>query len=175
MARAPKQRRLHHIQRPESRKFKGWVVQITRGGVATVRRFSDTRWGGREGALRAALRERDRLLRALPPPVLVKVRGTRNTTGVIGVQLVRRLSRRGRVLRAYVATFIWPPRSRHQHQKTFSVQKHGVRRARELAIAERRAALARTAQYERRCLQERERRERARGTEARADAYSLAQ
>lgn len=136
-------------------------MQITRGRVATVRRFSDSRWGGRQAARSAALRERDRLLRALPPPVLLKIQGTRNTTGVIGVQLVRRLSRRGRVLRAYVATFVWPPRSRHQHQKTFSVQKYGARRARALAIAERRAALGRTAAYERRRLLERERQERA--------------
>jgi hypothetical protein len=123
MARTHDGRRLHHLYRPGSQHFKGWVVQITRKRAATVRRFPDTRWGGEEGALRAALRERDRLLRALPPPVLAKIQSARNKTGVIGVQVVRRRTKRGTVLRFYVATFIWPPRSRHQVQKTFSVQK----------------------------------------------------
>ena len=104
-----------------------------------------------------ALAYRDRMLRALPPPVLAKLKHSRNSTGVVGVHVVTRRGRGGALLSYYVGTWVWPPRSRHQRSKYFSVQKYGKRKARALAVEARLEALRRTAEEERRLLLEEQR------------------
>jgi hypothetical protein len=141
----------HNLQRQDHRGFAGWVVRIwRRGRLVGYGYFSDLQHGGRRRALAKALAYRDDLLRALPPPALAKTTWSRNTTGVVGLSVQNKLGAGGARLRYYVASWVWPPRSRYQVRKTFSAQKYGERRARALAVEARLAGLARAAEAEKR-------------------------
>ena len=102
--------------------------------------FRDARYGGREAALRAALKRRDELEAHLPPPSRIKRRFKRNTTGVVGVEeIVRR--RNGRIRRYYCAS--WRERDGRPKTRTFSAALYGEARAWELAVRARREAVRR--------------------------------
>jgi hypothetical protein len=147
--------RLCNIQRNEHHGFSGWAVRVKRGGrMVHQRYFSDRRFGGKRQALARALKDRDAVLRKLPRSH-PKQRSVSNKTGVVGVFVTRRLSRRRakgkrRVLRYYEANWMWPPGSRRQVQRSFSWTKYGREEAWRLAVEARRAALRRIAQEERR-------------------------
>lgn len=126
------------IRRYEHNYFKGWMVAIKRRGRRWVRYFSD-RPDGRRDALRRARQHRDALLQQLPPPTKVKRTYVRNTTGEIGVALVRDVMRSGKVGWRYVAQ--WPTREGGRAKKTFSVALYGKSKARQLAIDARRQGL----------------------------------
>jgi hypothetical protein len=79
--------------------------------------FSDKPHGRLE-ALRRARQYRDALLRRLPPATKVKRTYVRNTTGKIGVALVKDRTRSGSVIWRYVAQ--WPTRECGRAKATFS-------------------------------------------------------
>lgn len=126
------------IKRYEHNYFTGWVVATKRGGTRYVKYFSD-RPGGSAAALRRARRFRDDLLRRLPPATKVKRTYSLNTTGVVGVALVRERTRAGNLMERYAATWPGPPGSRRK--ATFSIGRHGKARAKSLAIQARRDGL----------------------------------
>jgi hypothetical protein len=127
------------IRRYEHNHFRGWVVATKRRGRRWVRYFSD-KPRGRLAALRAARALRKQLLATLPPPRKVKTRYVLNTTGVIGVALVKERTRAGRPFLRYTAS--WPRPDGRTGRATFSVAKHGRVRARQLAILARTQGLA---------------------------------
>ena len=127
------------IRRYEHNYFCGWVFATKRRGRRWVKYFSDEPHG-RSEALRRARMYRDALLRTLPPASKVKRTYVRNTTGEVGVALVKDRTRSGRVIWRYVAQ--WPTREGGRGKATFSVALYGKRRARQLAIDARRRGLA---------------------------------
>jgi hypothetical protein len=104
-----------------------------------VKYFSD-RPHGRLEALRRARKYRDALLTQLPPATKMKRTYVRNTTGEIGVALVKDRTRSGRVILRYVAQ--WPTREGGRAKATFSVALYGKTKARQLAIDARRKGVA---------------------------------
>jgi hypothetical protein len=114
----------HLILRYEHNYFRGWRVRAKRRGRCFTRYFSDRPQGRRE-ALRAARVFRDKLLARLPPPTKIKFKRTdiRNTTGVIGVALVKERTRSGRWFVRYVAS--WPKRNGERGKATFSLGLYG--------------------------------------------------
>jgi len=104
-----------------------------------VKYFSD-RPHGRVEALRRAREYRRELLEQLPLATKVKRTYIRNTTGEIGVALVKDITRSGKTIWRYVAQ--WPTRDGGRAKAAFSVGLYGKRRARQLAIDARRKGLA---------------------------------
>lgn len=127
------------IRRYEHNHFRGWVVAAKRRGKRWVEYFSDRPHGRREALCRAR-RYRDSLLKQLPPATKVKRTYIRNTTGEIGVALVKDRTRAGSVIWRYVAQ--WPTREGARAKATFSVGLYGKQEARRRAIAARRGGLA---------------------------------
>ena len=126
------------IRRIDHNYFHGWAVAIKRGGHRQSKYFSD-RPGGRAAALRRARSYRDALVTILPPPVKVKTKLVTNTTGVVGVALVRERSRAGTPTDRYVAFL--PNADRTRGKRSFSLAKYGKQRAFDLAVAARRRAV----------------------------------
>ena len=75
----------------------------------------------------------------LPRSTKIKSTDIRNTTGVIGVALVKERTRSGKLLVRYVAS--WPERNGKRGKATFSVGLYGAKEAFRLAVAARRAGL----------------------------------
>lgn len=127
------------IRRYDHHYFRGWVFATKRRGRRWVKYFSDKPHGRLE-ALRQARKYRDALLPHLPPATKVKRTYVRNTTGEIGVALVKDRTRSGRVILRYVAQ--WPTREGLRAKATFSVALYGKLKARQLAVNARRRGLA---------------------------------
>lgn len=135
-----KLRNCRNVLRYEHHHFRGWVVALKRGGkVLDVQYFKDGR-GGPEASRHRAIRYRDQAVRRLPPPVKLKTRYSKNTTGVIGVSFVRQRTRAGNLASYYVAS--WREEGRNR-KRSFSVSKYGKRRAFGLAVEARREAVER--------------------------------
>jgi len=127
------------IRRYEHHYFRGWVVEITRGGRRWVKYFSD-KPGGRGAARWQAREYRDELERRLPRASQVKRRYVLNTTGEIGVARVKERTRSGKVVCRYVAQ--WPMGDGKRGKASFSVGLYGEDKAKRLAIRARRRGLA---------------------------------
>ncbi len=135
-----KLRNCRNVLRYEHHHFRGWVVALKRGGkVLDVQYFKDGR-GGPEASRRRAIRYRDQAVRRLPPPVKLKSRYSRNTTGVIGVSLTKQRTRAGNLVSYYAAT--WREEGR-QRKRVFSLSKYGKQQAFGLAVDARREAVER--------------------------------
>ena len=144
--------RRKHLQRSDRHGFRGWSVAITRRGKAHTRFFPDRVYGGRSGALRAAIRFRDDQLLALYPPLLVRSRSPRNKTGIIGVTFENHRVG-GRLHPRFVAC--WPSPDGRTVRRRFSQARYGARRAFELAEAARAAGVEELERSARRALAER--------------------
>src|SRR6266540_2975203 len=115
------------IRRYEHHHFCGWVFSTKRRGRKWVKYFSD-KPHGRQAALRRARSYRQWLLARLPPVTKVKRTYVRNTTGVIGVALVKDRTRAGHIVWRYVAH--WPTSYGGRTAKaSFSVRLYGKREA----------------------------------------------
>jgi hypothetical protein len=111
------------IRRYEHNYFRGWVVATKRRGKRWTRYCSD-RPGGQRDALRRARAYRRDLLEQLPIPTKVKRAYVRNTSGEIGVALVKERTRAGNLMARYVAQ--WPTRNGRRAKASFSVGLHGA-------------------------------------------------
>src|SRR5262249_32919138 len=115
-----------------------WQVSFTRRGRTSGKYFADSLWGGRRGALAAALAWRDDRLPRLYPPVRVRRWTPRNRTGEVGVMVERRRIE-GRVHRAYAAS--WRPPGGGSPRRLFYVSKYGEDGAFERAVRARRSGV----------------------------------
>jgi hypothetical protein len=113
----------------------GYYVRVSIDGVVHSRFFQDARWGGREGALRAA-QAHDAAVISGRGPAREKRPGRRNTSGVTGVS--RGVEPRTG-LPFWLATWMDEGRQRRAH---FAVNKYGEEEARRLAVEARRSGLA---------------------------------
>jgi hypothetical protein len=130
--------RLRCIYRFDQPYCQAWVVRIIRGAgkVVLQRYFLDD--GNRRAALARAIACRDRMVAALPPPRRFHSTSSLNTTGVVGVSLIRQRTRKG--TQYYAAT--WTDERGRQFARCFSIPKYGRRKAFEMAVQARKQALA---------------------------------
>ncbi|ARA93434.1 MAG: hypothetical protein D6685_03720 [Bacteroidetes bacterium] len=108
----------------DSRNTHGWQVRITRHRVRHTKFFSDSRYGGSEGALEAAIAYRDEQIKLLPDPLpgAKLAAQARSTSGVPGIRLT--LDRGIARVEADAVT------SEGKRQvRTFSLRRWGLRKA----------------------------------------------
>ena len=129
---------MRNVRRVDHHYFHGWHVCLKRAGKLHKGSFRDK--DDRKAALGRALTWRDQMTWRLPPPRKFKRSYALNTTGVIGVHLARGRTRKGTRVRSYCAT--WIEASGQTRKRSFSVAKYGKEKAFDLAVRERRTALA---------------------------------
>lgn len=115
------------------REMGAWSLLVVRGGQRFPEYFGNAVWGGRQQALVAAQRFRDRLLLRIGPDTRVRRQvptGTRSATGVVGVTRERYVVG-GRVYVRYLAS--WQDLEEGPLRRRFSVARYGKERAFALA------------------------------------------
>ncbi|HWE06604.1 MAG TPA: AP2/ERF family transcription factor [Rhizomicrobium sp.] len=104
--------------------------------------FADSVWGGKSKALKAARAYRDGLIATSSGAQYVLWRRnwetSRNTSGVVGVC---RYVRRGRWVKGPVWQAFWNTADGVRRSRTFAVNTHGERRAKQLACEARRKGM----------------------------------
>lgn len=135
---------ISRIDQPEKRTH-GFFVRVTRNGKIHSAFFTDLKHGGKARALAAAQRHRRRLLDKLGLPrqkqrrFWAELRRRQGSSNVVGVQKV--VSRRGEKPVIYWKA-TWSPEPYVVRRKLFSVAKYGSRKAKKMAVAARRAGVA---------------------------------
>lgn len=118
----------------------GWNVQVSRNRRVFQKYFANLAHGGEQKALQAAIRYRARILRehhAMTRAEYAAILRKNNTSGVPGVY---RTPVKGR--KAQWIAFWVPESGGATRSAKFSVARHGEARAKALALAARREALA---------------------------------
>jgi len=133
----------HAISRVDRRGIHGWRVHIKRRGEDHLALIHDHQHGGRQAARQAAQDWYLEALRQLPPPLRTSSKDVRSTTGHVGVSLQHLRRPSGAVYSSCRA--IWPDGQGGYVRRSFSVKKHGHRRALALAVQARRLGLAQLA------------------------------
>ena len=114
------------ITRIDCPRAHGWFVRVVHNGTTHAKLFSDGKYNGKERALLAAVRWRNKTERAVGKPRTERmVRARKPGTGV------RRIEQSGHA--RYEVT--WFPRPYQPKKSTFSVAVYGERGARDLAHA----------------------------------------
>jgi len=121
-----------------------WFVQVQRRNHIKRKMFSDAIFGGKKEALSAALEYRDALLAAPTTPTPAEhnlwhrtIVRRNNTSGIPGVGLFKRANGSER----WIA--FWTDENGRKRSRTFSVLTYGHRKAKQLAVAERKRQLER--------------------------------
>lgn len=140
---------LHHIQRidNESKRTHAWRVRAQYKSRGVIRHFSDKPYGGKRKALQAALAYRDELLQQIHDERYNLWRRQRkrrnNTSGTVGVgRYIARDMVAGREVERPSWLAFWDGADGKRHSRKFSVSKYGEAKAKALAHAARRKALA---------------------------------
>lgn len=128
----------------------GWWVRIKRGGKTTQNFFNDSKFGGKEKCLEAAIIFRDAVKSQFleHPNTEAILSGTRakdrrNTSGVMGVNRTSySYTSKGHIYQRLVWQAHWPIGNGKQKNKSFSIQKHGEEGAFQLALQARQEGLA---------------------------------
>jgi len=126
----------------------GWQVRLQRKGVRYGRFFSDSAWGGSDGALAEAIDFRDAVIREVEKahsPLLPSTRShqapaARNSSGVVGVTRIVQRSAKGVEYHFWQAS--WTQSDGVRRTVRYSVLKYGDRRAFRLACDARKEAMS---------------------------------
>lgn len=131
----------------DKKRHHAWIVTVQRRGEAVVRSFSDGIYGGKEEALTAAIAHRDLLLSQhsqFEHQVWVRTRLRRNnTSGIPGVGRYETLANAKTGRRAAFWLASWIDEHGIGRKRKFLISHYGERRAKQLAIAERKRQLLR--------------------------------
>lgn len=135
-------RKHHHINRTgtDAPTQRGWELKIVRSKKSFYRSFSDSKYGGKARALAAAIRCRDKELKARPIvssyEQAIRPKAT-NKSGIVGVRRTKRQVRRGKKAWSYD---VWaatgtPESGGKTKTRYFSIAGMGERKAKAAAIA----------------------------------------
>lgn len=121
----------------------GWYVRVRFNGVQRAKFFSDETHGGKDKALEAAVKHRDRTERELGKPRtdrLVIARNPRNRSGIMGVQRKTKIvkTEEGERVRRNVYEVTWCPEPGRLSRTWVSIDEHGEEAALRKACAIRR-------------------------------------
>jgi len=143
MSRPSKARGICRIDQPAKHNY-GYFARLQRDGKIYSAFFADKAHGGRKKALAAAIAYHQNMLEIFGPPMQkrrrwwAEIRRRKGSSGVVGVQLS--VVRRGGKARKYW-TATWSPKPYSPVRKMFSINRHGFRKARQMAVRARRAGL----------------------------------
>jgi hypothetical protein len=124
-----------------------WRVTLQRHNEIVVRTFSDSIYGGKRKALKAAVEYRGELLLRYSPyahAIWIRTRLRRNNTS--GIPGVGRYEERANPHTGYTREFwlaSWVNEHGASRKRKFTVSRYGERRAKRLAVAERERQLNR--------------------------------
>jgi hypothetical protein len=139
----------HHIDRMDNdaKRNHTWRVFVTRNNVAKTKRFNDEKYGGKEEALKAAIRYRDEFLAKtdhLAHQIWLRtILRRNNTSGIPGVARYSAMSNGNPNIRLVYWYAIWTDERGVSRRRQFSVLHYGEEEAKRLAIAEREQQLKR--------------------------------
>jgi hypothetical protein len=140
---------LHHIYRMDIEKgsVHTWQVKAVRFNIIKTKNFSDTRYGGRDKALQAAIRYRDELLAQIDHFAhqmwIRSAIPSSNTSGISGVTRCELGDKRSPNSRYVGWAAQWTNEHGIHRQRWFSVARYGEHEAKRLAIVERESQLKR--------------------------------
>ena len=125
----------------EPRRTRGWMVRFKRRGIAINEFYSDSKFGGKLGALSEAVHFRDKTARELRPmsrSELARRRTARNSSGIPGVRrVVVKTTKEGKLFETEAWEASGSPQPNNRKSRRFSVKKLGEDGAREAAISQR--------------------------------------
>ena len=143
-----KRNELHHICRIERGGTRCWDVRVRRKHQTAAHQiFSDSKYGGKAAALRAAIRFRDSVLSDSAEHTYnlwrcKTIKRRDNTSGITGVGRYVVTSRRnGGVSVSNLWIAHWCDAYGKRRSRAFSVERFGERRAKQLACETREAAI----------------------------------
>jgi hypothetical protein len=125
----------------------GWWLRVQRPDAKLSKLFSDSRYGGKTHALKAAQALRDQLEKkmssALGQGRIEHTRDRRSTTSIVGVSLYRNWKRKGR--KRYLETGFsgYAGNQGAGFKRSFSIKKYGYQEAYRLACRARRQLVRR--------------------------------
>lgn len=133
------------LSRIEYGSSKGWLVRAYRNNATYSKLFSDTVYGGKIKAKKAAMAYKKELYSKVR--TIEKTRSSRrivhnnarNKSGILGVCRTKKRSASGNVHEYYSVS--WRPSPNTQKCTTFSITKYGEKKALNLAIALRKEKL----------------------------------
>jgi AP2 domain len=114
----------------EAKHTHGWYVRVCFDRQMHSKFFSDASNGGKEKALKKAVKYRNELEKQLGKPRtdrIIVVSNTRNMTGVIGIQRTIKQTKLkdGEVLAGAVYEVTWSPEPNALRKTSFSIEKYG--------------------------------------------------
>jgi hypothetical protein len=114
----------------EAKHTHGWYVRVCFDRKMYSKFFSDASNGGKEKALKKAVKHRNELEKQLGKPRtdrIIVVSNTRNSTGVIGVQRTLKVAKLkgGDTLAGAVYEVTWSPEPNILRKTSFSIEKYG--------------------------------------------------
>lgn len=133
---------------------RGWMVRLTRQGNRQQQFFNDKAYGGKTKSLQAAKACYEAWLSKAPPIATTKdVKTTRNSTGRVGVHLVRNVDSRWKNAESYGYCASWIDDQGERRKLSFAWNRYGKKHAWNLACLAREQELTDRskvlAQYER--------------------------
>lgn len=128
----------------EARRTRAWLVRVQRNSKIISKMFSDGVHGGKRKALQAAISFREQVLAGVPNCEYQMRRRNvvrrNNKSGISGVGRYEVQSDSGHIRSYWLAR--WDDERGMCRLRKFSVGRYGERKAKQLAIAERRRQLA---------------------------------
>ena len=127
---------ISRIDQPKKRTH-GFFVRLTRNRKIHNAFFADKAYGGKRKALKAARSHYGKLLKkygAISRQAWAQITRRKGVSGILGVRRTA-VQRDGLKLEYWMAS--WSPRPYLVQRKMFSIQKHGARVAKALAIKAR--------------------------------------
>lgn len=117
---------------------RGWMVRLTRQGKRQQHFFNDRQYGGKTKSLQAAKACYSKLVKAAPEVQTAKGRKThRNTTGRVGVHLVKNIDRRWKNAESYAYCASWIDSKGRRKKVSFAWNRYGKKHAWNLACLAR--------------------------------------
>lgn len=134
-----------HILRRDNHNTHGWEVRIRRTKGSVLELFSDSKYGGKNNALKEARKFRDLVLKKIPTlnrREVANLPKKSNREEGVGISLVKlRTTKNGKtVTKSYYQAY-WTPEKGVHKAKKFSIEKYGKRLAYKLAGDARRKGL----------------------------------
>ena len=122
---------------------RGWMVRLTRQGKRQQRFFNDREYGSKSKALQAAKRCYSQMVKDSPDIKTTKGRKTdRNTTGRVGVHLVKNVDARWKNAESFAYCASWIDTKGKRRKLSFAWNRYGKRHAWNLACLARELELA---------------------------------
>jgi hypothetical protein len=122
---------------------RGWMVRLTRQGKRQQMFFNDKTHGGKAKALKAAQSQYDAWVANAPPIATTKgVRTHRNSSGKVGVHLVRNVDDRWKNAESFGYCASWVEDSGKRRKISFAWKRYGKKNAWNLATLAREHEIA---------------------------------